>query len=353
MLPLLFVLVGQLQPGNGSVEFRQPQMAASQGQVAITFGAGSTIYFASSTDDGRKFSAPVKVANTGALALGRHRGPRINLLDDAIVISAVVGEQVSANSHARLLPESGNLTIWRSTDHGKTWVRTGAVNDVPGAAREGLHAMGSDSQGNLFAAWLDLRGSGTRLYGALSKDGGLTWSKNVQVYNSPEGSICQCCAPSVAIAENHEIWVMFRNVLDGDRDLYLTHTSDGVSFAPAQRLGLGSWPLDACPMDGGGLVADHERVVSAWRRENDLFLTEPGRAEYRMGQGKDVALAVSPKGTYVIWSSAKGLQLWKTGVEAPSLVGSEGAYPTLVSLADGSVLAAWEYKGAIRVEKMQ
>jgi hypothetical protein len=338
MLPLLFVLAAQLQPGNGSPEFRQPQLAVGQDQVVLTFGSGSAIYFASSTDGGRKFSSPVKVADPGTLALGHHRGPRVNLLPGVIVISAVV--------------EGGKLALWRSIDRGKTWTRTGSVTDVIGAAREGFHAMASDQQGNLFAAWLDSRASETRLYGALSKDGGVTWSPNIQLYSSPDGTVCQCCAPSVAMDENGAIWVMFRNVLDGDRDLYLLHSTDGIAFGPAQRLGLGSWPLDACPMDGGGLVTDQGHVISAWRREDDLFLTEPGHPEYRMGQGKDVAVTVSPKGTYVMWSGVKGLRLWKTGVETSSAIGREGSYPVLVTLPDGVVLGAWEYHGAIEVERI-
>jgi hypothetical protein len=336
MLPLLFVLAAQLQPGNGSPEFRQPQLAASQEQVVLTFGSGSVIYFASSSDGGHRFSSPVKVASPNALALGHHRGPRVNLLPDAVVVSAVV--------------EGGDLVLWRSIDRGKTWIRTGVVNDVPNAAKEGFHAIASDHRGNLFAAWLDSRDSHTRLYGALSKDGGVTWSRNVQIYASPDGNICECCAPSVAFDENGEIWVMFRNVLDGDRDLYLIHSIDGAEFGPAQRLGIGSWPLDACPMDGGGLVADHGRIVSAWRREDDLFLAEPGHPEYRMGQGKDVAITVSPKGTYVVWSGARGLRVWKTGAETSAAIGREGAYPVLITLPDGTVLAAWENKGAILVE---
>ena len=39
--------------------------------------------------------------------------------------------------------------------------RAGVVNDVPDSAREGLHAMAADANGNLFAAWLDLRSKGT------------------------------------------------------------------------------------------------------------------------------------------------------------------------------------------------
>ncbi len=53
------------------------------------------IYFTSSPDGGQTFLPPTKVADAGALALGRHRGPRIAILKDAIVISAIAGEKVA------------------------------------------------------------------------------------------------------------------------------------------------------------------------------------------------------------------------------------------------------------------
>src|SRR5271166_4817092 len=143
MLLLLLVLAAQLQPGNGSHEFRQPQLAAGPDQVVVTFGSGTAVYFTSSDDGGHRFSAPVRVANPGVLALGRHRGPRVNLLPGAIVISAVV--------------DGGNLVVWRSTDRGKTWTSPVAVTDTPAAARAGFHAVASDQRGNLYATWLDSR----------------------------------------------------------------------------------------------------------------------------------------------------------------------------------------------------
>ncbi len=105
MLPLLLLLAVDLTPGGDTPEFHQPQLAAAHGQVAITYGAGSAIYFALSGDGGHAFSRPVKVADTGALALGRHRGPRVIVLSDAIVISAVAGRGVSKETHAHGLPE--------------------------------------------------------------------------------------------------------------------------------------------------------------------------------------------------------------------------------------------------------
>lgn len=49
-----------------------------------------------------------------------------------------------------------------------------------------------------------------------------------------------------------EIAVMFRNAIEGARDLYLTRSHDGGRmFEPAARLGSGTRKLEACPMDAG------------------------------------------------------------------------------------------------------
>ncbi|KAJ3054740.1 hypothetical protein HK102_011471, partial [Quaeritorhiza haematococci] len=48
---------------------------------------------------------------------------------------------------------------------------------------------------------------------------------------------------------------MWRNSLKGARDLFLADSSDGGrTFSPAEKLGRGTWPLNACPMDGGAVA---------------------------------------------------------------------------------------------------
>src|SRR5438046_1314947 len=137
-LPLLFTVV-TLQPSDTGVEYKQPQLAAAHGQIGVTFGSKSTVWFAASVDGGRTLAAPVKVAEVGSLALGRHRGPRLAILPSALVISAVTGKEGV---------QAGDLVAWRSTDKGRTWERTAVINDVQDSAREGLHAMTADNEGN-------------------------------------------------------------------------------------------------------------------------------------------------------------------------------------------------------------
>ena len=138
---------------------------------------------------------------------------------------------------------------------------------------------------------------------------------------------------------------MWRNSLDGARDLYTASSAD--NFKSATKLGLGTWMLKACPMDGGGLTADKRgRVTSIWRRESDIYIAEPGGPEKRIETGKDAAIASGPGGIYAIWNAAAAIHSLRPGSQQPIALG-EGAYPQLIAVPDGPVLAAWEHEGQI------
>lgn len=352
MIPLLFATVLATQIDAPA---REPQMAVQGKTVGLTFGAAKAIYFSLSRDGGQTFDAPMKVNEAEILPLNRHRGPRIVMLrDGSIAISAVTGRKLAEGPHAHGLPSDGDLWLWRSTDTGKTWSPGIRINDAPGASTEGLHALAADAQGNLFAAWLDKRvGTGTELYGARSTDGGRTWSKNVRIYASPSGTICQCCHPSVAFDADGRILVMWRNWLDGSRDMYLSRSRDGVNFAKAEKLGQGTWPLNACPMDGGGIAVAGKRAVTAWRRDGEVFLAAPGEAETKLGKGIDVAVAAGTDGSvYAVWTSKAGLLASKPGVKDPVTLAPKGTFPTVVALTGGGALAAWESDGRIELQPL-
>lgn len=350
MIPLLIgiglaVHIGPLAPGAPA---REPQIAAHGSRIALAFGEGQGIYFSSSSDGGKSFSAPFKVAEAEIVPLTRHRGPRIAFSRGTIVITAVAGKTAAAGEHAHGLPSDGDLLEWRSTDGGRSWSKAVVINDAPGAPTEGLHSLASDEKGNLFAAWLDKRGGkGTKLYGARSTDGGLTWSKNAMIYDSPEGSICECCHPSVAMDASGHILVMWRNWLAGSRDMYLARSSDGISFSKPEKLGAGTWPLNACPMDGGGLAVSGNKIVTAWRRGENVFLAEPGKPEAQIGAGKDIALALAGDRIYVIWTNGTAIEYWTGG--KVEVLSKAGAFPSLTTLTDGGALAAWEENGGLQI----
>ncbi len=340
MLLLAAALTLHLAPVRPPAPNRQPQLAAAPGFAALVFGSGESIWFSRSSDNGATWNAPVKIADVPKLLLGRHRGPRVVISGKTALVSAV--------------PTGGDLLCWRSTGGGRTWSKPVALNDRSTSAREGLQAMAADGEGHVAAAWLDDRTpGGKRLYGTFSDDAGATWSGNVLLYESPSGTICECCHPSMAALGHGEFAAMWRNVVEGSRDFYLLRIRGGKPVSQASKLGEGTWKLDACPMDGGGLAAKGSRIVSAWRREHAVYLCEPGKAEVQIGEGQDAALAIGARGAYVIWSSpGRGIMARQPGGAAEMLAGS-GAFPAAAALLDGGVLAAWEDGGAIAVQRLK
>jgi hypothetical protein len=310
---------------------RQPQLAADGKLVYLACASGNTISIAKSDDGGRTFGPLTTVASVGALSLGNHRGPRVAIADRTVIVTAIAGLLGGG--------KDGDLLAWRSADGGRTWSAAVRVNDVEGAAREGLHAMAAHGS-TVVTAWLDLRAKGTQLYASISSDAGRTWGSNVLVYQSPSGTICQCCHPSLAITDAGEILVMFRNALDGHRDFYLARGTGGA-FGPALKLGTGTWALDTCPMDGGAVRASTKGdVTTVWRREQTVYLAAPGEPESIVGDGMNPALAISSSGPVVAWNASKGLTVSAAG-QAPVLLDATGKFAALTPTS-GGVVAAWE-----------
>lgn len=355
-MQLLFALslvALSLGPSSNGEPAREPQLAVHGSTVALAYGAGQAIYFQRSDDRGKTFGAPVQVGKGTVVPLTRHRGPRIAFARQAIVITAVTGKTLAEGPHAHGLPTDGDLVAWRSEDGGKTWSRGTIVNDVPRAPTEGLHSLAADSKGRVFAVWLDKRTGKTQLYGALSTDAGRTWSKNTLIYASPDGTICECCHPSAAFDEHGGVAVMYRNWLDGSRDMYLARSADGLHFSAPQKLGNGTWKLNACPMDGGGVAVSDGGLVTAWRREHSVYVDRPGQPEKAVGDGTDVAITANSRGAYVMWTTPDSIEVLTPGATQAHALGSKGAFPAVAAFADGGAIAAWESDGRIAVEPIR
>jgi len=129
--------------------------------------------------------------------------------------------------------------------------------------------------------------------------------------------------------------------------MYVASSHDGLHFDAAQKIGEGTWKLDACPMDGGGLVIYRGTIWSAWRRDSDVFINRMGSAEEPLGTGVDVAIAAGSKGIYVAWTNGKAIEIHTPGAAQPTRITDDGAFVNLTWLADGSILAAWEQNGSI------
>jgi len=322
---------------DGAV-WMEPQLAARREQVYVVSGTASSMFSVASFDDGLTFRSPVAISVPGKLAIGMRRGPRIVLTPFMTSISAVVG---------------GDLLSWRLAGDGKKWNGPFKVSDQPGAAREGLHAMGASVDGSVLAcAWLDLRASGTEIWTSVSRDGGETWSKNVCAYRSPDGHVCECCHPSVAFDAEGKLYVMFRNWLGGARDMYVvTSANEGQSFGLAKKLGLGTWPLNACPMDGGGVAVEKDGTVeTAWRREGKVYFSSPGKPEKELGEGTQPWITCALNGPTVVWQNQGKLQAWS--FEGRLTDFAEGGDPVAAVSSLGRIAAWADDNGQVWVRRL-
>ena len=311
----------------------QPQAATTaDGKVFVAFGRGSEIFCAAG-DAGLKFNPPVKVGELPKLALGMRRGPRVATAGGSVVVSAI--------SHAE-----GNLYAWSSTDQGATWSASTRVNSITNSAREGMHAMVSGGKGLVYAAWLDLRNTGTELWGAASRDGGHTWGRNTLIYRSPDGTICQCCHPTLASDGAGRLWAMWRNAIGGARDLYAAFSRNGgATFSPAIKLGsvTGTWRLNACPMDGGdALVRPDGKLFTAWRRDKTLFVADGQGERILSASGLHPVVGWNGAAPFYVWQEGAKL-MWRRGDKPAELFAPSGAFASVAAAAPGQpAVVVWE-----------
>jgi hypothetical protein len=142
---------------------------------------------------------------------------------------------------------------------------------------------------------------------------------------------------------------MWRNFLGGNRDMFLAASRDkGETFAAAVKLGEGSWPLNACPMDGGAIATSATgKTLTVWRREHEILLTDGGfRMERRLGMGMQPWAAADQKGSYAVWlsSGAGSLYFAKSPEYQPTVLADDARFPVVAAhpTGKGPVFVAWE-----------
>jgi hypothetical protein len=194
--------------------------------------------------------------------------------------------------------------------------------------------------------WLDLRNDRKNNICYATLENG-KWSPNKFVYVSPEDHVCECCRPSV-VARDKTVAVMFRNWLRGSRDLYvISSRNGGNTFTDAQKLGVGTWMLKGCPMDGGGLSIDAQNQIhTAWQREGVVYYSQPGRAEEKIGEGRHVVV----RGNIIAWEHERNLFVKQMGGVSKEI--KEGTAIDMLELPNKSMLAVWEKNGEVLFEKL-
>jgi len=336
---LFLIAYTQKRENNNSVivKGQMPNIAKDKNNnIHIVYGSGDSIMYISSRE-GRYFTSPVLIAMLPQLFASAMRGPQIATGANGLVVTACT--------------KSGNIFSYHKSASGK-WSKAVKVNDENESAKEALMSLSAEGT-NAFAVWLGVRNlKGQNIIGARSNDGGKTWKKNILVYASPDNSVCECCKPSVVMKGNN-VYAMFRNWLDGNRDLYLIKsTNAGNSFGLAQKLGKGSWKLNGCPMDGGGLALNKKGTPeTVWRRGGKIYAATPGLSETELGEGRSCSMEIINSKKIYTWTESGNVIVMKPNGTKLNL--GKGSLPAVQALNNDHVVCVWENEKQIHASIVQ
>jgi len=179
--------------------------------------------------------------------------------------------------------------------------RPSVSNDVPQRAKRGPSTRWPPTlRATCFLAWLDHRtGKGTTLYGARSSDAGTTWFEELPGLSiARRNHLLSAATPPQRLRPTENFIVMWRNWLEGSRDMYLARSRAGAAFGPAEKLGMGTWKLKGCPMDGGGCRdLPAAGIHGCGRREGTVYRVGTGRTRNRARPGKRLGCSSGPQGS--------------------------------------------------------
>lgn len=309
----------------------QPQLSVDpMGVIRMVFGRTDSIFCATTTNNGHSFAAPVLVGTLTGMHLGMSRGPQIASSLHASIITAV--------------DKAGNIHFFQMENKTGKWQRKGYVNDLRSSAPEGLMGLAADYADHFYAVWLDTRKEKKNNIAFSSYT--LTqsnWSANTLLYQSPDGHVCECCKPNIAV-QNGKIAILFRNWLSGSRDLYLLQSGNsGQTFTAAEKLGKGTWPLNGCPMDGGGLVFNHNgSIQTTWQRNGVIYSCRPGEPEIQLAKGRGCSIANGLESNEWIISYQDGENARLINTSGRELAVVKGSYLKPMVMGKGKFLCVWE-----------
>lgn len=309
---------------------KQPQVSLDNaGSVRVVYGLGDKIFCATSTNHGQTFSAPIIVAEVTGMHLGMGRGPQLASSAGCSIITA--------------MDKAGNIHWFKLTKGATKWQSMGVINDLDKSAPEGMMAIGADSKDNFYAVWLDIRvGKHNQICFSSLHAKSNKWLANRLIYQSADMHVCECCKPSIVVSGN-TVAVMFRNWLNGSRDLYtLRSDNGGKSFSDAQKMGLDTWKLNGCPMDGGGIRLNaSNQIQTVWQRKGDIYFAQGADPEIYIGKGKTCSVVANSAQALITYQSLDTLKLVTIPATKTTVIG-EGNFLRSVQLPGNHNFFVWE-----------
>ncbi len=199
------------------------------GEVYVFWRGPGRIEFARSTNGGASWSSPATVSPITEIGDGPHYR-RNSFPTAAVDISGGPYDGTVYVAWADGRNGDADILLSRSTDHGQTWSEPVRVNDdPPGNGRDQYFPwLAVDDEGLVHLSWIDHRernNSWYHVYIATSRDGGVTFDRNLRVTDVPsDGSLTGFLGDYTGLAAGHgrivPLWPDLR-AGTGEEDVYI------------------------------------------------------------------------------------------------------------------------------------
>lgn len=126
-------------------------------------------------------------------------------------------------------------------------------------------ALAAGPNGALLAAWLDNRNGSQQSFAAERKPGATTFESALQVHaGEPGKGVCPCCPTAALVGPDGTLYVAFRNVSNGFRDIFVGAKKPGSSAFELVQVVPPTWTFNGCPHDGPALARVGDTLHVAW-----------------------------------------------------------------------------------------
>lgn len=244
---------------------------AKDGRLWMAWAHGAHVYVNHSDDDGKSFSAPVKVnAEAEKIAARNESRPKVAIGHNGNIYIA----------YTQKLPKryTGNIRFSRSVDGGKSFSSPITVNSDRDIISHRFEAMTVNAKGEIYLAWLDARDAtqakrdnkpytGSALYAAVSTDDGASFQLN----NRIQDNSCQCCRIAMDTDSQGSPVIVWRHIFGKNvRDHALVRLTKSTSTnelgaTSLSRVSIDNWAVDGCPHHGPAIsIADDDTYHLAW-----------------------------------------------------------------------------------------
>lgn len=225
---------------------------AADGTLWLVRGTADRVFVSRSTDLGRSFGPQTSVTSEAInMDWGPDSRPQIVVTPSGrLVVTYAIFKDKQFN---------GRVYSTYSDNQGASFSPSQPI--TPDNSSQRFQQTALDSDGRIFAAWVDKRDAAAARASGKSYPGAalaVAWSGDGAAFGPTSiafDNTCECCRLGMAFTGPGKPAVMFRNVFDGTtRDHAVVTYKDPTTPGPLRRVSVDNWKTDSCPHHGPSLA---------------------------------------------------------------------------------------------------